>query len=338
MLVILCCCGAFKNRRITSTDSGLSTEREEERERHVERAERVPAVRERPMDVVEVELGIVDSNARREQRPVVSYARPDTLTTSMDYLKAAERETWESPNRAGLSSNKLYTVNTYSHEYQKVKDLFMRTMTGRAQITSIERVENGPQHESFHVQKKNILRDLDVSGSRFAGRRDLVRTLFHGSNQKNIQAIVNGQAAGFIPILSGSVTGHIYGTGSYFARDAGYSHDYTEDVAGERKMLLNEVIVGEWAQGAPGMSNYPKASGTRDNQHRQCNSLVNKPENPSIFVIPHANQAYPAYVITYTGAAPPPRLRFSCWLVSAPRSSLSSYCCHLYTCFICLIH
>jgi hypothetical protein len=71
-------------------------------------------------------------------------------------------------------------------------------------------------------------------------------------------------------------------------------------------MLLTEVIVGKWAQGALGVSNYPKASGTRDNQYRFCDSLVNQPENPSIFAIPHANQAYPAYVITYTGATPPP--------------------------------
>ncbi len=70
MLVILCCCGAFKNRQ-RSTDSGLSTEREQERVRvETERVEmgRVERARERPRDVVEVELGIVDSNARERER------------------------------------------------------------------------------------------------------------------------------------------------------------------------------------------------------------------------------------------------------------------------------
>jgi hypothetical protein len=40
-------------------------------------------------------------------------------------------------------------VNTSSNEYQKVKDLFMKTMKASAQITNIERVDNGSQHESF---------------------------------------------------------------------------------------------------------------------------------------------------------------------------------------------
>jgi poly [ADP-ribose] polymerase 7/11/12/13 len=208
-----------------------------------------------------------------------------------------DRYTWESPDKAGLAPNKLFHVNTSSNEYQKVRDLFMKTMKGRAQITNIERVENGSQHESFCVQKKIILRDIEESGSRFAGRKGLVQPLFHGSTQGSIQAIVNCQSAGYIPILAGSAKGAIWGNGSYFARDAGYSHEFTENVGGQRKMLLNEVIVGEWAQGAPGVHKYPIASGT--NKYRICNSLADKPDNPSIFVIPHSNQAYPAYVITY---------------------------------------
>ena len=63
-------------------------------------------------------------------------------------------------------------------------------------------------------------------------------------------------------------------------------------------MLLNEVIVGEWAQGAPGVSNYPLTCGR--NQYRRSNSLVDQTENPCIFVIQHSNKAYPAYVINYT--------------------------------------
>ena len=64
-------------------------------------------------------------------------------------------------------------------------------------------------------------------------------------------------------------------------------------------MLLNRVIVGEWHQGAPGITKFPMAKGEK---YRQCNSLVNDVENPSIFVIQHSNQAYPSYVITYTSA------------------------------------
>jgi poly [ADP-ribose] polymerase 7/11/12/13 len=106
-------------------------------------------------------------------------------------------------------------------------------------------------------------------------------------------------------MLAGSAVGAIWGDGTYFARDAKYSHDYTEpkdDVLtnqSQRKMLLNRVIVGEWVKGAPGMLLYPLAKGEK---YRQCNSLVNDVGDPSIFVIQHSNQAYPAYVITYTSA------------------------------------
>ena len=134
---------------------------------------------------------------------------------------------------------------------------------------------------------------------------DFVRWLFHGTGQENIEHIVNSQATGYLPMLAGSAVGAMWGNGTYFARDAKYSHDYTEakiDLLtrqSQRKMLLNRVIVGEWVRGAPGMTQFPMAKGEK---YRQCNSLVNDVNDPSIFVIQHSNQAYPAYVITYRSA------------------------------------
>ena len=127
-----------------------------------------------------------------------------------------------------------------------------------------------------------------------------VKWLFHGTKQETIDNIVN---SGYLPMLTGSAVGAIWGDGTYFARDSKYNHDYTEpknDVLtrqSQRKMLLNRVIVGEWDQGAQGIKNFPMVNGEK---YRQCNSLVDNVENPSIFVIQHSNQAYPAYVITYT--------------------------------------
>ena len=124
-----------------------------------------------------------------------------------------------------------------------------------------------------------------------------------GTRQENINNIVNSQAAGYLPMLAGSASGAIWGKGTYFARDAKYRHAYTEsknDVLTnqiQRKMLPNRVIVGDWVKGAQGITKFPDCE-----KHRQYNSLVNDEKDPSIFVIQHSNQAYPAYLITYTSA------------------------------------
>jgi cysteine-rich repeat protein len=206
---------------------------------------------------------------------------------------------WESD---GMSHQKLYIVNQNCREFSFVKDKFMETQPNyrNSVITRVERVENRAQHDSYTTMKRNIARDITkASGTVSCGIEDgFVKWLFHGTKQDTINTIVNSQSAGYLPMLSGSKTGDIWGPGTYFARDSKYSHDYTE-AKSQRKMLLNSVIVGEWAQGAPGMTYYPLAKGDR---HRQCNSLVDHVDNPSIFVIQHSNQAYPAYVITYTSA------------------------------------
>jgi hypothetical protein len=213
---------------------------------------------------------------------------------------------WES---VGRSDQKLYNVNRKCPEFPFVEKLFMETMPNyqNSVITRVERVENGMLHDTYTLQRKNTAMDiLKASGTVSCGTEDrFVKWLFHGTKQDTIDNIVNSQAAGYLPMLAGSAVGAIWGNGTYFARDAKYSHDYTEpknDVRtrqSQRKMLLNRVIVGEWVKGAPGITKFPMAQGEK---YRQCNSLVDDVDYPSIFVIQHSNQAYPAYVITYTSA------------------------------------
>jgi hypothetical protein len=52
-------------------------------------------------------------------------------------------------------------------------------------------------------------------------------TLFHDTEQETIDKIVNTQVTGYLPMLSGSEVGAIWGSSTYFARDAQYSHTYT---------------------------------------------------------------------------------------------------------------
>ncbi len=211
---------------------------------------------------------------------------------------------WESQGR---SEHKLYDVNRNGSEFSFVQDLFMKTMRNHrnSTITCIQRVENALQHDAYKVQRRNIAMDITKAAGTVSSaiEHQFVNWLFHGTKQDNIEQIVNSQATGYLPMLAGCAVGAIWGNGTYFARDAKYSHDYTEakiDVLtaqSQRKMLLNRVIVGELHKGAQGISKFPMAKGEK---YRQCNSLVNDVKDPSIFVIQHSNQAYPSYVITYT--------------------------------------
>ena len=103
---------------------------------------------------------------------------------------------------------------------------------------------------------------------------------------------------GFKPLLSGTKTGAIWGDGTYFARDASYSHDYALRVTGSafpvRRLLLCEVLTGEHCQGARGMKLLPTkpSGGTYD-------SLVDDPTNPSIFVIQDGWQARVKLIVDY---------------------------------------
>ena len=91
---------------------------------------------------------------------------------------------------------------------------------------------------------------------------------------------------------------HIFGNGTYFARDASYSDSgYARTLpSGQKQMLVVDVLVGRSTPGQQGMTMCPLLPGE---QYTRYNPLVNKVVNPSIFVVQHSNQAYPAYLITY---------------------------------------
>lgn len=61
-------------------------------------------------------------------------------------------------------------------------------------------------------------------------------------------------------------------------------------------MLVVEVALGRWTQGAHGMRVCPVMPGR---QYTRYNSMVNNVADPSIFVVQHSSQCYPAYQITY---------------------------------------
>lgn len=205
----------------------------------------------------------------------------------------SDRQHWVSKQQQGLDKDKLFAVDvsTQSDEFDAIAARFFQTMPD-ASIDRLERVENGYVHESFKLQVSTLAKQMGADWDSTTMRQ----MLFHGTEA--VDPIVNAEDGhAFLPLLSGTSTGAIFGDGCYFARDSKYSDDYANTLpSGQKQMLVVDVLVGRWSLGQKNMKMPPLLPGEK---YRRFNSLVNKVDNPSIFVVQHSNQAYPAYLITY---------------------------------------
>eukprot|EP00079_Xenopus_tropicalis_P031808 XP_017945579.1 PREDICTED: poly [ADP-ribose] polymerase 12 [Xenopus tropicalis] len=129
----------------------------------------------------------------------------------------------------------LVTLDPTSSEHNKVKDLFHSTLR-TVSILSIERIQNLSLWEVFLWQREQMKKQN--------GGKDVEeRQLFHGTSDSHIDAICQQN---FDWRICGA-HGTMYGKGSYFARDASYSHTYTNyRVSQSRVMFLGRVLVGEF--------------------------------------------------------------------------------------------
>ncbi|ELU13601.1 hypothetical protein CAPTEDRAFT_185544 [Capitella teleta] len=149
------------------------------------------------------------------------------------------------------------------------------------QVRKVCRIQNEELWEAFSLKKKWMQKDLtDVNE----------KLLFHGTRKENVDAIAQ---QGFDWRISGSSVGTKFGKGSYFARDASYSNNYTDS----RQLFLVRVLVGDSVQGYP---NYVKPPTKSSPGGKAYNSCVNDSSNPSIYVIFERAQTYPEYLINYT--------------------------------------
>jgi len=227
--------------------------------------------------------------------PLLAGAAAAETTAAYDRLSvlglASARQFWTSADKKGLDTNKLFAVKPDSVEHAEIVAEFSKTMPFAA-VVKLERVENGPLHRSFETQAETL---KDAAGAEY-NPATMRQMLFHGTEA--VEDIINStDGHGFLPLLSGSRVGAKHGDGTYFARDAEYSNKYARKIGnGQKQMLVAEVLVGRWTKGQKGMKVYPLLPGE---QYKKYNSLVDHVVNPSIFVVQHSNEAYPAYLLTY---------------------------------------
>ena len=131
---------------------------------------------------------------------------------------------------------------------------------------------------------------------RNGGKPVLQKQLFHGTQEMYADAICRQN---FDWRLSGTTVGTLYGKGSYFARDAVYSHNYTRaDDHNQHYVFIAQVLVGTTTTGHSSYTR-PPPKDQRSPLGDLYDSCVNDMHDSQIFVIFKTMQVYPEYLIKY---------------------------------------
>ncbi|XP_040201325.1 protein mono-ADP-ribosyltransferase PARP12-like [Rana temporaria] len=170
-----------------------------------------------------------------------------------------------------------------SSEFTSIVAMFSKTVSNHT-VKNVWRVENSNLWMLYNRQKDQMKKKL-------ANTVDEHR-LFHGTNPADIDVICSQN---FDQKICGT-NGIAYGLGSYFARDASYSHKYSIPTsAGTRTMFLAHVLVGDFTEGNPTLLCPPQKYGSS----QRYDSCVDNKNNPSVYVVFEKDQVYPTYILEY---------------------------------------
>ncbi|XP_009463383.1 PREDICTED: poly [ADP-ribose] polymerase 12-like [Nipponia nippon] len=179
---------------------------------------------------------------------------------------------------------KAVEISNTTSEYNRIKELFLQTMKNY-NVLKIQRIQNPSLWKVFQWQKEQMKRE---SG----GKEVNEKLLFHGTDASFMKAIC---IHNFDWRICGS-NGTNYGKGSYFARDASYSHAYCQPAMKTNIMFVARVLVGDYIKGNAAYVRPPTKSFDRLRFYDSC---VDDELNPSIFVVFEKHQIYPEYIIEY---------------------------------------
>ncbi|NXP22190.1 PAR12 polymerase, partial [Scytalopus superciliaris] len=179
---------------------------------------------------------------------------------------------------------KAVVIGSMTSEYNTIKQLFHQTMKTYS-ILKIQRIQNPSLWKVFQWQKEKMKREN-------GGKEVQEKLLFHGTNISFMEAICTRN---FDWRICGR-NGTNYGMGSYFARDASYSHAYCEAAEKGNFMFVARVLVGDYIKGNAAYVRPPKKSVGGLWFYDSC---VDDELNPSVFVVFEKHQIYPEYIIEY---------------------------------------
>ncbi|XP_071146125.1 uncharacterized protein [Mytilus edulis] len=204
--------------------------------------------------------------------------------------KPAHFYPWDLANEFEL----VEIVSSFTSEYNDVLSSFQKTMTkGKYEVRSIYRVQSRKLWSEFETKKKHMHADAEKDNPTFSSIDE--RSLFHGTDSLDV---CRGICINNFDFRKSGKNATVFGEGSYFARDASYSHSYTKASSdfGDRYMFRAKVLVGKFTQGSRTYRRPPEIPGQ---SHKLYDSCVDHPVDPNIFVIFDRSQSYPEYLINY---------------------------------------
>ncbi|KAK7882880.1 hypothetical protein WMY93_029054 [Mugilogobius chulae] len=182
-------------------------------------------------------------------------------------------------------------VSREDRSYRTVYSLFHKTVSEtKFRIIKILRVQNPFLWEKYKRKKEYMLRRMSEVDQLL-----IERHLFHGTSSDVVDGICKHN---FDPRVCGKHA-TMFGQGSYFARKAVYSHNFSKrSPKGVHCMFLAKVLTGRFTVGNPSMRRPPPIN-PRDPSSDLYDSCVDNWVDPQIYVIFNDDQSYPYFIIHY---------------------------------------
>jgi len=230
----------------------------------------------------------------------------------LGYTPERLRRLWASPGHQGRDKQKLFEVCQTSEEFEQVfvafKEMPRETPAyllyspeewDRTRILRVDRIENGAQEEGCtRPYYQSVRRTFEDQRLEFEPG---VHTCwaFHGADAAALESIITNPVNGFQPLATGSRNSSVWGSGTYFARDAQYvagSHFCGQPAPdGTRQMLMCLLVTGMPCLGDP---EHRGVLPFRRKPHRY-NSSVDSLSSPEVYIVQNPGAAIPAYLITF---------------------------------------
>ncbi|KAM6933061.1 protein mono-ADP-ribosyltransferase TIPARP [Xenentodon cancila] len=182
-------------------------------------------------------------------------------------------------------------VSREDRSYRTVYSLFHKTVSEtKFRIIKIQRVQNPFLWEKYKRKKEYMSRRMSEMDRLLSERH-----LFHGTSADVVEGICKHN---FDPRVCGKHA-TMFGQGSYFARKAVYSHNFSKrSPKGVHCMFLAKVLTGRFTVGNPSMRRPPPIN-PRDPSSDLYDSCVDNWVEPQIYVIFNDDQSYPYFIIHY---------------------------------------
>ncbi|XP_068444554.1 protein mono-ADP-ribosyltransferase PARP14-like isoform X2 [Clinocottus analis] len=181
--------------------------------------------------------------------------------------------------------NKKVMLDPNSPEYQTVANGFLKT--AKYKIQKIERMQHTFLWKAYTLCRQRI---LEKNGLADLGEM----SLYHGTSEESCNFI--GQDR-FNRSYAGQHAAK-FGKGVYFAVNASYSAKSFSpaDALGFKRLYVALVLTGRYTVGNELMNDTPLRGSNKTDRY---DSLVDKQQQPNMFVIFRDDQAYPEYLITF---------------------------------------